>query len=121
LRAEDIFDASVGVMKQLLTQQGMMGAIERARGRGEEESLKLLQRERETVNELVRKVADARGLKDALTGAPQELIDAMVIRYLRNREIFMKTFPEGIEDIDTDPVSIWAAIMISPRDEDNVR
>jgi hypothetical protein len=41
----------------------------------------------------------------------------MVIRYLRNRDIFMKTFPEGIEDVDPDPVSLWAAIMISPHDE----
>jgi hypothetical protein len=41
----------------------------------------------------------------------------MVLRYLRNRDIFMKTFPDGIDDIDPDPVAIWAAIMISPMDE----
>lgn len=121
VRAEAIFDASVEVMKQLLTRQEMMDAIGRARERGEDEIVKLLIRERENVNELVRKVADARGSRDVLMGVPQELIDAMVIRYLRNREIFMKTYPEGIEDIDADPVSIWAAIMISPRDENSVR
>lgn len=121
MRAEDIFETSVRVMKQLLTQQGMLGAIERIRELGEDETVKRLARERENVNELVRRAADARGSGDVLTDTPQELIDAMVIRYLRNREIFMKTFPGGIEDIDTDPVAIWAAIMISPRDEDNVR
>ncbi|MEJ2697888.1 MAG: hypothetical protein P8013_14730 [Candidatus Sulfobium sp.] len=41
----------------------------------------------------------------------------MVLRYFRNRDVFMKTFPEGIESLDTDPVSVWAAMMISPHDE----
>jgi hypothetical protein len=119
LRAEDIFEASVRVMKQILTPQGMLDAIGRARKRGEEENLQLLTRKREKINELVKKVANEKGSGDALIDAPQELTDAMVIRYLRNREIFMKTFPRGIEDIDTDPVVIWAAIMISPGDENH--
>jgi hypothetical protein len=117
MRAEDIFGRSVMIMKQLLTSQGTLDAIARVRGLGEDEILKLLAGERENVNELVRKVVDAGGSKDVLKDAPQELTDAMVMRYLRNREIFMKTFPGGIEDIDDDPVAIWAAIMISPMDE----
>ena len=49
--------------------------------------------------------------------SPMELLDAMVLRYLKNRDIFMKTFPEGIDDINPDPFSLWAAIMISPQDD----
>jgi hypothetical protein len=117
MTSEEIFRKSVEVMKQLLTSDGMKDAIKRAKGRGEAENAALLTREREKLNELVRKIADAGGSASALEGAREEVVDAMVLRYLRNRDIFMKTFPEGIDDIDPDPVAIWAAIMISPMDE----
>lgn len=117
MRAEEIFEKSVAVMKQLVTPKGVTEALVRAKGRTEGENLGLLLRERENINELVRKIVDAKGSRQALNGVPEELRDAMVMRYLRNRDIFMKTFPEGIEDVDADPVSIWAAIMISPQDE----
>jgi hypothetical protein len=117
MKSEDIFRKTVEVMKQLLTPQGMKGAIKRAKERGEEENAELLQRERGNINELVRTIADEHGDASALQGVPAELVDAVVLRYLRNRDIFMKTFPDGIEGIDADPVSIWAAIMISPMDE----
>jgi hypothetical protein len=117
MTSEEIFRKSVEVMKQLLTSDGMKDAIKRAKGRGETENEALLAGERERLNELVRKIADAGGSASALEGARQEAVDAMVLRYLRNRDIFMKTFPDGIDDIDPDPVTIWAAIMISPMDE----
>ncbi len=117
MRAEEIFEKSVAVMKLLLTPKGVTEALVRAKGRTEGENLGLLLRERENINELVRQIVDAKGLRQPLDGIPQELGDALVMRYLRNRDIFMKTFPEGIEDVDTDPVSLWAAIMISPQDE----
>jgi hypothetical protein len=117
MKAEEIFEKSVAVMKELLTPQGVSAALARARGRREEENLDLLVRERENINELVRKVVNAKGSQQALAGASERLTDAMVIRYIRNRDIFMKTFPRGIEDVDPEPVSLWAAIMISPRDE----
>jgi len=117
MNAREIFEKSVVVMKQLLTKDEMMGSIKRAKERGEEGNQKLLSERREQINGLVRKIADAKGSKASLDAVPRELTDAMVVRYLSNREIFMKTFPEGIEDIDTDPVSIWASIMISPGDE----
>jgi predicted lactoylglutathione lyase len=117
MKSEEIFRKSVEVMKQLLTSDGMKDAIKRAKARREADNEALLAGERERLNELVRKVADAGGSASVLEGAAEELIDAMVLRYLRNRDIFMKTFPDGIEDIDPDPVAIWAAIMISPMDE----
>lgn len=117
MKAQEIFESSVKAMKQLLTRNEMMDSIKRAKERGEEWNLILLGRERENVNELVRRVVGARGSKDALKGTSQEVIDAMVLRYLKNREVFMKTFPDGIEDIDPDPFLIWASIMISPADE----
>jgi len=117
MKAQEIFENSVKAMKQLLTHDEMMDSIKRAKERGEEGNLGLIGRERENVNELVRRLVDAGGSKDALQGVAQEVIDAMVLRYLRNREMFMKTFPEGIEDIDPAPFSIWASIMISPADE----
>ncbi len=117
MKSEEIFTKSVEVMKRLLTSAGMKDAIKRAKARSEAENGALLTRERERLNELVRKIADDGGSASALQGAPEDLVDALVLRYLRNRDIFMKTFPEGIEEIDPDPVAIWASIMISPMDE----
>ncbi len=117
MKSEEIFRKTVEVMKQLLTPQGMKDAISRAKERGEGKNAELLNSERRKINELVRSIAGTGGDTSILKGVPAEVVDAMVLRYLRNRDIFMKTFPDGIEGIDTDPVSIWAAIMISPMDE----
>jgi len=116
MKAEEIFAESVKAMKEILTPMGMLDSIGRSKLRSEAENAALVDRHRESINELVRKIVES-GPAEALAGAPQELIDAMVLRYLRNREIFMKTFPLGIENIDAVPVLLWAAIMISPHDE----
>ena len=116
MKAEEIFEKSVKVMKEILTPAGMIASINRAKNRTEEENVALLTKERENINELVRKVAEGHG-RELLKTVPMELLDAMVLRYLKNRDIFMKTFPEGIDDINLDPFSLWAAIMISPRDD----
>jgi len=116
MKAEEIFEKSVKVMKEILTAEGMKASINRAKNRTEEENLGLLIKERENINELARKIAEGHG-KELLQTVPMELLDAMVLRYLKNREIFMKTFPEGINDINPDPFSLWAAIMISPQDD----
>ena len=116
MKAEEIFEKSVKVMKEILTSEGMKASINRAKNRTEEENLGLIIKERENINELVRKIADGSDL-ELLQTAPLELLDAMVLRYLKNREIFMKTFPKGIDDIDPDLFSLWAAIMISPQDD----
>ncbi len=117
MKAQEIFEKSVSAMRQLLTREEMMSSIKRAKDRGEEGNLVLLEKERENVNELVRKIVEERGSKDVLKAERPEVIDAMVVRYLKNREVLMKTFPDGIEEIDADPFSIWASIMISPADE----
>ncbi|MEW6108304.1 MAG: hypothetical protein AB1632_03910 [Nitrospirota bacterium] len=117
MKAEEIFENSVKVMKGLLSKSEMLASIKRAKERDENQNEKLLIKERQNINELVRKIAEADGSGQTMRGVPDDLVDAMVIRYLKNREVFMKTFPDGIEDIDADPVSIWAAIMISPHDE----
>ena len=117
MKAQEIFEQSVKAMKQLLTKEEMMGSIKGAKERGEEGNLRLLGLERENVNELVRKIAGEGGSKAVLKAERREVVDAMVVRYLKNREVFMKTFPDGLEEIDPDPFSIWASIMISPADE----
>ncbi len=117
MKAEEIFEKSVQVMKGLIGRDGIASSIGRAKERGEEGNISLLERERENINILVRKIVDEGGAESALPGASRDLTDAMVLRYLRNRDIFMKTFPGGIEDIDPDPVSLWAAMMISPMDD----
>jgi hypothetical protein len=116
MKAEEIFEESVKVMKEILTSEGMKASISRAKNRTEEENLGLLIKERENINELVRKIAEGYD-RELLKFVPMELLDAMVLRYLKNREIFMKTFPEGIDNISPDPFSLWAAIMISPQDD----
>jgi len=117
MKAQEIFERSVQAMKQLLTKEEMMASIKRARERGEEANLRLLENERENVNELVRKIIEKGGSKEVLKAERGDVIDAMVMRYIKNREVFMKTFPDGIEDIDPEPFSIWASVMISPADE----
>jgi hypothetical protein len=116
MKAEEIFEKSVKVMKEILTPEGMIASINRAKNRTEEGNFALLIKERENINELVRKIAEGQGT-ELLKSVPEGLVDAMVLRYLKNRDIFMKTFPEGIDNIDPDPFSLWAAIMISPQDD----
>lgn len=118
MRSEDIFEKSVRVMKQLFGSEEIAGSIKRAKDRGQAGNEDLLRKERENVNGLVRQIAEKARFEELLvTNTRQELVDAVVLRYLRNREIFIKTFPEGIDDIDPDPHFIWASIMISPGDE----
>lgn len=107
-------------MKRLISNSEMSDSLHRARDRGDDGNKDLLVQERENINALVKKIAREDASAEAVKGASRRLLDAMALRYLRNREIFMKTFPDGIDNIDPDPVSIWAAIMISPRDEDPV-
>jgi hypothetical protein len=116
MKAEEIFETSVKVMKEILSAPEMSASIQRARRRTEEENAGLLMKERENANELIRKIAEGhdRGL---LKSVPEELIDAIVLRYLKNRDIFMKTFPNGLNDINPEPIALWAAIMISPQDD----
>lgn len=117
MKAEEIFETSVRVMKDLLTAEGMKAAIGRVRERTSEENVMLLERERESINGLVRNIAAAERPSEALIGVRQDLLDALVLRYFRNREVFVKTFPSGIDSIETDPISVWAAMMISPHDD----
>ena len=119
MKAGEIFEKSVKVMKEILTPEGMIASIKRAKIRTEEENLGLLIKERENINELVRKIADGND-RELLQSVPMELLDAMVLRYLKNRDIFMKTFPEGIEGISPELFSLWAAIMISPQDDKSI-
>jgi hypothetical protein len=116
MKAEEIFEQSVKAMKKMLSSAAMIASIKRAKDRTEEENLALLNREREHINELVRKLAESHD-RDFMQSVPQELLDAMVLRYLKNRDIFMKTFPDGIDDIEPDPFALWAAIMITPQDD----
>ena len=117
MKAEEIFSVSAQVMKRLLGPEGVAVAVKRARERGEAVNAALVGRYREQINGLVHEVLDAEDPDRVLRDASSELRDALVIRYLQNREVFMKTFPDGIEGIDPDPASIWGAIMISPQDE----
>lgn len=120
MTADEIFKVSVDLMKKVLKPEEMTASLKRARERGDARNLALLEGKREDVNELVRKIAGPEGLQGIARDVSQETLDAMVLRYLRNREIFMKTFPDGIEGIDADHISIWASIMISPMDEQPV-
>ena len=110
MKSDEMFKASVQVMKGLLGARGVAEAITRAQGRGMESNAALIDRYREQINELVRAILDAGDPGRILENATQELKDAMVVRYLRNRELFLQTFPDGIEGIDHDPGAIWAAI-----------
>jgi predicted translin family RNA/ssDNA-binding protein len=116
MKAEEIFQASVKTMKEIFSSAEMSASIKRSRERNEQENLDLLQKHRENINEMVRKVTE--GMNGELVKtAPQDLVDAMVLRYLKNRDTFMRTFPGGIDEVSPDPLLLWAAIMISPEDD----
>ncbi len=117
MKADDIFRVSVDVMKKVLRPERMVESLKRAKERGDEQNLALLESRRDEVNELVRQIAGNEGLQKLPDDTAQDTVDAMVLRYLRNREMFMRTFPDGIEGIDEAPASVWASIMISPADE----
>ena len=117
MKSSDIVTACVQVMKRLLGPDGVTEAINRARGRDKETNAALLDTYRPQINDLVRSILETGDPDGVIRKTSVELKDALVIRYLRNREIFMQTFPDGIEEIDPDPAAIWGAIMISPQDE----
>jgi hypothetical protein len=117
MRSDDIVNASVQVMKRLLGTEGITEAINRTRKRDTESNAALLDTYRIQINDLVRSILEAEDPDSVLRETTFELKDALVIRYLKNREMFMQTFPSGIEGIDPDPAAIWGAMMISPQDE----
>jgi len=117
MRSDDIVNASVQVMKRLLGTEGITKAINRTRKRDTESNAALLDTYRIQINDLVRSILEAEDPDSVLRETTFELKDALVIRYLKNREMFMQTFPSGIEGIDPDPAAIWGAMMISPQDE----
>lgn len=117
MKADDILSASVQAMKSLLGPDSITEAIKRARGRDEETNVALLDTYRVQINDVVRSICETGDPHGIIREISIDLKDALVIRYLKNREMFMQTFPDGIEGIDPDPASIWAAIMISPQDE----
>jgi hypothetical protein len=116
--AKELFKQSVQVMKKLFGEEEMLNSIKRARERSDTENLALLVKEREKINELIRALAEASGSKEALEGISRNCRDALILRYFRNRDMFVKTFPDGIEHVAQDPVSLWAALMVSPLDEE---
>jgi hypothetical protein len=112
-----IVEKSVLFMKQLLGQEEIVDSIRRANERDDADNNELMERQCENLNELVRNIADSGGSKEPLAGASEDLRDALVLRYFRNRNAFVETFPNGIDHISPDPVFIWAALMISPLDD----
>jgi len=117
MKSDDIFRTSVEVMKRLLGTSEVAAAISRARKRDSETNIDILDTYRIQINDLVREIAEAEATDNVVREMTVELKDALVLRYLRNRDIFKQTFPDGIDGIDPDPAAIWESIMISPLDE----
>ena len=117
MKADDIVRASGQVLKRLLGSDGVAGAIKRAREREKETNAALLDTYRVQINDLVRSILGSEDPDVVMREIPIDLKDALVIRYLKNRQLFMQTFPDGIEEVDPDPAALWGSIMISPQDE----
>jgi hypothetical protein len=117
MKADEIFEASAKAMKMIERQEDMQASLKRARARTEKEDMTTLVKERGSVNSLVQEILEAENPGSATKEPPEGLVDAVVMRHLRNRDVFMQTFPGGIEDLDPDPMAIWAATMVSPQDE----
>ncbi len=117
MRSDEIFRMSLHVMNRLLGQDGVADAMKRARGRDGETNAALLDTYRVQINDMVRSIVEAGDADGVIREASVDLRDALVMRYFKNRDMFMQTFPDGIEGVDPDPAAIWGAIMISPQDE----
>ena len=118
MNSKELFKQSVQVMKTFFGEEEMLSSIKRVRERSDAENMDLLVKEREKINELVRALAEVSGSKEPLEGISRNCRDAMILRYFRKRDMFVKTFPDGIENLALDPVSLWAALMLSPIDEE---
>lgn len=112
-----MFKASVQVMKRLFGTKSVDEVMKRAQSLDTEAKVTLLDTSRGQSNDPAPSMLEAEDPDGVLRKAPSELKDALVIRYLRNRELFMLTIPDGIEGIDPDPTAIRGAIVISPQDE----
>lgn len=117
MKTDDILRASVQVMKRLPGPEGVTAAIKRARGRYREENAALLDTYRVQINDLVRSILEMGDPDGMIREITIDLKDALVIRYLKNREMFLQTLSDRIGGIDPDTAAIWRAIMISPHDE----
>ncbi len=117
MKSADVFRASVQAMKSLLGPDGLTEAIRRARDRYKEANVALLDTYRVQINDVARSIRETGDLHGIIREISIDLKGARVIRYRKNREIFMYTFPDGSEGIDPDTAAIRGAIMISPQDE----
>jgi mevalonate pyrophosphate decarboxylase len=95
MKSDDILRASVQAMKRLLGLEGVTAASKKARERDKVKNAALLDTCRVQINELVRSLRETGDPGNVIRETSIDLKVARVIRYLKNREMFMQTFPAG--------------------------
>ena len=96
------------VMKGMISRETMMAAIQRTGMRGEAETLKLMEREEERVDRVIEDIG-AIGKLDL----PEEVIDVIVLRYLKNTQFLAKVKEEAIDVSELDgELGFWKKTML---------
>lgn len=108
-------DTVTEVMKGMLSRETMMGSIERCGMRSAVENRKLLRSKEKRLDNLLLGLACI----DKICVSDDDLIDALVLRYLNNMQ-FLSDIEEGIIDTSglTDELSFWKKTMLfkTPKD-----
>jgi len=96
------------VMKGMISRETMMAAIQRTGMRGAEETHRLMEREEERVDRVIEEIRTIERLN-----LPEEIIDVLVLRYLRNTQFLAKVKEEAIDVSGLDgELGFWKKTML---------
>jgi hypothetical protein len=96
------------VMKGMISRETMMAAIQRTGMRGEEETRRLMEREEERVDRVIEEISAIEELN-----LPEEVIDVLVLRYLKNTQFLAKIKEEAIDVSGLDgELAFWKKTML---------
>lgn len=97
------------VMKGMISYETMMSAIQRSCMRPEAENLALMAEKDDELDAVIADVAEIRELR-----LPEDLMDILVLRYLRNTQ-FLANIPEeeiDISGIEGGDLGFWRKTML---------
>ena len=97
------------VMKGIISYEAMMASIQRSCMRGEEANLKLMRREEGPVDELIQRMNEVKNLV-----IPDDTVDVLVLRYLRNTQFLVSLKEDGIDvsGLGDEGLQYWKKTML---------
>jgi hypothetical protein len=96
------------VMKGMISHETVMAAIQRTGMRGIEETRRLMEREEERVDRVIGEIRAIEQLD-----LPEEIMDVLVLRYLKNTQFLAKVKEEAIDVSGLDgELGFWKKTML---------